>query len=187
MARLLVIGAGSYGRAVAEVALASDEHQLVGFVDDRWPDLPPIWGLPVFGRLADLPRLAGLADAAVAAIGDNAARKAACAQAQSAGFGLANLIHPLATVSPSAVLGHGLTVMAGAVIGTEAHIADGALVNAGAVVDHHAQVGAFAHLGVGACMGGGSVLAAGAWLSAGNTLGPGQRQSSDKPGAATTL
>lgn len=187
MARLLVIGAGGYGRAVAEVAQAGDEHQLIGFIDDRWPDLPPIWGLPMLGRLADLPRLGGLADVVVAAIGDNAARKAACALAQSAGFALANVIHPRAIVSPSAVLGKGVTVMAGAVIGTEARIADGALVNAGAVVDHHAQVGAFAHLGVGACMGGGSVLDAGARLSAGNTLAPGQRQTSDKTGAAATL
>ena len=56
--------------------------------------------------------------------------------------------------------------MAGAVIGTEAHIACGALVNADEVVSHHARVGAFAHLGVGGCMAGGSVLAPAAYLHA---------------------
>ena len=167
MTRLLVIGGGGYGRAVAEVAIAGDEHQLVGFVDDRWPDLAPVWGLPVLGRLVDLPRLAPLADAVAPAIGNNATRQAACALAQSAGFGLANVIHPRAIISPSAGLGLGLTVMAGAVIGTEAHSADGALVNTGAVVDHHARVGAFAHVGVGARMASGSVLAPAAYLRAG--------------------
>ena len=42
--------------------------------------------------------------------------------------------------------------MAGAVIGTKAHIACGVLVNAGAAISHHARDGAFAHLDVGACI-----------------------------------
>ena len=175
MARLIVIGAGGFGRAVAEAALAGDEHQLVGFVDDRWPNLAPVWGLPVLGRLADLPRLSTRADTVVVAVGDNAARQAACALAQSAGFGLVNVIHPRASVSPSALLGCGVTVLAGAVIGTLARVDDGAIVNAGAVVDHDGHVGAYAHLGVGACMGGGSVLAPGARLRLGKTLAPGLR------------
>ena len=175
MTRLLVIGAGGYGRAVAEAAMAMGGHTVVGFADDRWPDLMPIWGLPVVGRLADLPGLRLMADAVVPAIGNGQARRGACAAALAAGFDLASVIHPRAFVSPSAVLGLGVTVMAGAVIGTLARIDDGAIVNAGAVVDHDGHVGAYAHMGVGACVGGGSALAPGAYLRIGGTLAPGLR------------
>ncbi len=176
MARLLVIGAGGYGRAVAELALLAGEHTLAGFVDDRWPDLAPVSGVPVVGRLADLAALRPLADAVIPAIGDNSARRRACESAVAAGFNPVSLVHPRATVSSSAAIGAGVTVMAGAVIGTEARIDDGVVVNAGAVVDHHAHVGAYGHLGAGACMGGGSVLEPGAKLAAGEALQPGQRQ-----------
>jgi sugar O-acyltransferase (sialic acid O-acetyltransferase NeuD family) len=175
MTRLLVIGAGGYGRAVAEAAMAMGGHTVVGFVDDRWPDLIPIWNVPVVGRLADLPGLLGIADAVVPAIGNGPARRSACAAALAAGFDLASIVHPRALVSPSAVLGLGVTVMAGAVIGTLARIDDGAIVNTGAVVDHDGHIGAYAHLGVGACMGGGSALAPGAVLRIGATLAPGLR------------
>ena len=175
MNRSLVIGAGGYGQSVAEATVAVGEHTVEGFVDDRWPDLTPISGLPVAGRLSDLPTLRSLADAVVPAIGDAQARRAAFELAAACGFELVQVIHPRAIVSPSAVFGRGVTVMAGAVIGTEARIDDGAIVNAGAVVEHHAHVGAYGHLGAGACMGGGSVLEPGAKLTAGQALQPGQR------------
>ena len=167
MQRLLVLGAGGYARAVAEAAMAMGDHTVVGFVDDRWPDLPAIWGLPVVGRLSDLPGLRALAESVVPAIGDAQARRSACERALAAGFELANIVHPRAFVSPSAILGRGLTLMAGAIIGTEAHVDDGAIINAGAVLDHHAHVGAYARMGVGACLSGGSVLLPGTSLSAG--------------------
>lgn len=176
MARLLVVGAGGYGRAVAEAAMAGSGHTLAGFVDDRWPDLPSIWGMPVVGRLADLAALRSRADAVALAIGDGRARQSAFELALAVGFELASIVHPRAVVSPSAVLGRGLTIMAGAIVGTEARVDDGALINAGAVVDHHAHIGAFAHLGVGSCMGGGAVLEPGARLPAGGSLAAGQRR-----------
>jgi sugar O-acyltransferase (sialic acid O-acetyltransferase NeuD family) len=174
VARLLVIGAGGYGRAVAEAVQTRGTDSVVGFVDDRWPDLPPVWGIPVVGRLADLPGLRHLADAVVLAIGDNQARAAAFACAESCGFPLSTVVHPWARVSPSAVLGRGVGVMAGAIVGTEVLLGDGAIVNAGVVLDHHAQIGRFGHLSVGACVGGGASLADGAWLHAGNSLRAGQ-------------
>lgn len=181
MSRLLVLGAGGFARAVAEAAQTAG-HEVVGFVDDRWPDAEPIWGLPVLGRLADLTALHAQADAVVPAIGQGRARQAACELALRAGFTLANVVHPQACVSPRALLGDGLVVLAGAIIGTEARVGRGAIVNAGAVVDHHAQIGAYAHLSVGACMGGGAVLGSLACLPAGQALATGQRL--DDPGTA---
>ena len=175
MHKLLVVGAGGYARAVAEAVEAAGEYALAGFVDDRWPELPAIWGIPIVGRLADLPSTRALADRAVVAIGDNLARGSAIERLLGAGYELVSVIHPHAKVSPRAVIGKGVTVMAGAIAGTEARLDDGVIVNAGAVVDHHCHIGRFAHVGIGACIGGGAILGPGAWLKEGCVLSPGQK------------
>lgn len=171
MIDLLIIGSGGYGQSVAEAAVLSGRFRIVGFVDDRWPELRLGRDYPVLGKLADLPSLRSKADTAVVAIGNNAIRRGAAQQVLNAGFALGTVIHPSAIISPSAVIDAGATVMAGAIIGTESHIGTGAIVNAGAVVDHHARVGAFGQLAVGTCLGGAAVLGAGAWLQEGRTLG----------------
>ncbi|MBT5109577.1 MAG: hypothetical protein HOM25_12915 [Rhodospirillaceae bacterium] len=60
------------------------------------------------------------------------------------------IIHPTATVSPSAVLEAGVTVLANAVIQPFTHIESGVIVNTGAIVEHHSSVAAGAHIAPGA-------------------------------------
>lgn len=173
MQRVLVVGAGGHGQAVAEALALQGSTQLVGFVDDAAPLSSTVFGLPVLGNVGSLPLLAGVADAVCVAIGHNATRQRLAQQVLQAGFALATVVHPRAFVSPSAVVGAGSAIMAGALVGTCAHLGQGAIVNCGAVVDHHAVVEDFGHLGVGACMAGGSRVGQGAWLQAGCALGYG--------------
>jgi sugar O-acyltransferase (sialic acid O-acetyltransferase NeuD family) len=175
MNRILIVGAGGYGRSVADALLCTGTQTLAGFVDDRWPQLQQVWTVQVLGTLTDLPRLRGEADAVVIAIGNNAGRRHAFLQALAAGFAPATVVHPSATVSPRAFIGAGVTVMANAVIGCDAHIGEGVIVNAGAIVDHDAKLSAFSHVGVGACLAGAAELGDEAWLQEGCTLGPGQK------------
>jgi len=172
---LLVIGAGGYGRSVAEAAAACGAFAVVGFADDRWPDLAPVGGLPVLGRIADLSALLQQATAAVVAIGDNARRRLVFELAATAGFELVSIVHPRAIVSPSALIGRGVTVMAGSVIGCEAQLHDGVIVSAGAVLDHHCELADFSQASAGACMGGGSSLGIEAWIQEGCALRPGTK------------
>jgi sugar O-acyltransferase (sialic acid O-acetyltransferase NeuD family) len=171
---LLIVGGGGYGCAVAEAASLSGAFTVVGFVDDRWPGLQSAWGRPVVGRSDQLASLRPMADAAVVAVGNNARRQALCETILAAGFELASVIHPKAFISPSAKLGRGVTVMAGAVVGSEAELGDGVIANAGCVIDHHGAVGAHAHLGIGACMGGGASMGMRSWMQEGCCLGPGE-------------
>jgi sugar O-acyltransferase (sialic acid O-acetyltransferase NeuD family) len=173
--KLIVIGAGGYGRAVAEAAVASGAYALVGFADDRWPDLDPIGSVPILGRIGDLPALREQAPAAVVAIGNNAKRRELSGLALAVGFELASILHPRAIVSPSAEVGRGVTVMAGAVVGCEARLGDGVVVSTGAVIDHHCHLADFAQVSAGACMGGGSSLGAEAWIQEGCALRPGEK------------
>ena len=71
MKRLLIVGAGGYGRSVAEAVLAGGVFRVMGFLGDAAPDLPQVWMWPVFGNTADLANCRQHADAAIVAIGNN--------------------------------------------------------------------------------------------------------------------
>lgn len=169
---LLVVGAGGFGRAVADAA--AGRWRVAGFVDDRGPSLGHVLGLPVLGTTAQLAALRERAAAVVIAIGDNRRRQALAQAARVAGFRLATVLHPNASISRHATLGDGCMVMAGAVVGTEARLGSAVIVNAGAVVDHHAVVGDCAHLGIGAGAAGGASIGEGAWLREGVFVRAGQ-------------
>lgn len=171
--RLLIVGAGGHGRALAEAVLAAEQFNIAGFVDDAAPKLTHVWDKPVLGTTENFTTYRAHANAAIVAIGNNALREALSEKLISAGFELVTIIHPRAIVSPSAIIGAGCAIMAGAIVGTEAKLGRGAIVNCGAVVDHHASVEDFGHLGVNACMAGGAKLGRSAWIQAGVALGYG--------------
>jgi sugar O-acyltransferase (sialic acid O-acetyltransferase NeuD family) len=169
--RLLVVGAGGHGRSVAEAAQLSGLFSVVGFLDDSMPAGEIALGIPVLGSVDSLARHQNVYDQAIVAIGNNSVRGELVQQLIQAGISLATVAHPRAFVSPSAVVGHGTAIMAGAIVGTEARLGIGAIVNCGAVVDHHATVEDFGHLGVNASMAGGTLLGRCAWMQAGSALG----------------
>ncbi|WEN43783.1 UDP-N-acetylbacillosamine N-acetyltransferase [Thauera sp. GDN1] len=177
--RVIVIGAGGHGRSVAEAILLVGRDELIGFVDDGADANAKVWSYLMLGRTDSLHTLRTLADTVVVAIGNNAVREKLHARVRHGGFELLNVIHPAAFVSPTATLGAGCAVMAGAVVGTEAQLGEGVIVNCGATVDHHCRVDAFGHLGVNACMAGGSVLGHRAWMQAGSALGYGVQVEDD--------
>lgn len=173
--RLIILGAGGHGRSVADMVLAREEFDLIGFLDDASPELQSVWNIPVLGAIGSAPEWRSAAEYAFVAIGNNAARESFCIMLRAAGFSLPTLIHPQAIVSSRAVIGEATAIMAGSIVGTEAELGEGVIVNAGAVVDHHAQVEDYAHLGVGAMMAGGTCLGRSAWMQAGAALGYGVR------------
>lgn len=158
--RILVIGAGGFGRAVAESLTAMAGFESLAFIDDRFVPGLQVDGWPVMGTLADLPRFRSAGETAVVAIGNNGVRADTVGRTQALGFALPAVVHPRAWVSPSAALGDGTIVMPGAIVSAHARLGTGVIVNAGAVVDHDAVLEDFAHLGIGACVEGGARLAA---------------------------
>lgn len=164
---LIVYGAGGHGQVVAEFAHAAG-WRVLGFIDDRPPGTT-VNGLPVLERAILTQRRATLA----IAIGDNRTRQRLTLECRDLGHSFLTLIHPTASISPSARLGTGVFVGPFAVINPFAQIGDGVIVNTAAVVEHHVRLGDFAHVAPRSVVAGGASVGALTLIGTGASIIPG--------------
>ena len=82
------------------------------------------------------------------------------------------LIHPKAYVSPTAYIGKGTIVMAGAVIQANVRIGEHCIINTGASVDHDCVLGDFVHVAPGTHLCGGVEVGDGCLLAVGLGFAP---------------
>lgn len=167
---LLVIGAGGHGRVVSSALLLAG-RRVIGFLDaDR-----ALWGtskmdLPVIGGDVCLRDFSPESVRLVNGIGSTAysqIRKKIFEDRKGKGFSFESVIHPSASVSPSATLGEGAHVMAGAVIQVGAKIGCNVIINTGAIVDHDCVIGAHTHVAPGATLSGGVTIGRNCHIGAG--------------------
>ena len=144
MKSLLILGAGGFGRMVAETAQALGYEKVV-FLDDAVKDEA------VIGMCCDYEIRHKEYPVAVAAFGNNKMRLYWTDKLLEEGYEVPAIVHPSAVVSPSAVLEPGCFVMQRAVVNTNTRIGRAVLVNSGAIVDHNSVVCAGAHVGLGKC------------------------------------
>lgn len=142
--KLIIIGAGGYGRVVADIAEQSGIYGRVDFLDDN-SDADD-----VIGRCDEFLRFAGSETEFYPAFGNNELRLEWVRRLQSAGCIVAVIVHSSAYVSPRAVLAAGTAVLPKAVINTSVMVGEGVIINCGAVVDHDCVIGAGAHICLGA-------------------------------------
>jgi len=167
--RLVIIGTGGHSRVVAELASLAG-FGIAGFLEPTGEGPTHQEGLPVFRSMP-------LNEAlwVVSAIGDNVTRKRVVDQlsfeiGESSSDWAPALVHPSATVSPSASLAHGATVHAGSLVGPNAQLGQHCIVNSLAVIEHDCLVGNFSSLAPAAVMGGASQISEGAFLGMNATL-----------------
>jgi len=166
--RLLIIGAGGFGREVLGWALdmpaAQRGWEVSGFLDDNPAALAsrpaPI---AVIGAPLDYPVSAN--DRLVCAIGDPRTKLSLCRALKARGGQFITLIHPTAVVGPACEIGEGCILCPGAVITTNVTLGRFVAVNVCATVGHdavvgegctlsgHADVTGFARLGEGVFLG----------------------------------
>lgn len=142
---IIVIGAGGHAKVCIELLRAQGD--VVAFCIGSSDSSDTCVGVPVLKSddyLATL-RNEGYGKVFVA-IGSNALRNRLAQSATDFGFELVNALSPSAVISPSARIGKGVAVMAGAVINAEASIDDLCIINTGATVDHDCQIGRAAHI-----------------------------------------
>lgn len=147
MSRIIIVGSGGQGAIVADIL-----GDAIGFVDDS-PSRAGliVMGLPVLGTLASLRDIEH--DAIIVAIGDTRIRRTITERLIAAGERLATAIHPFSSIAPSATIGEGSMISAGAVVSPRAVIGRGALLNTKTSVDHDSVIGDYAHISAGATVG----------------------------------
>ena len=135
---LVIIGAGGYGRVVADIA--EQIGRKVIFLDDNSPlAADKTENFILYSEHEMIP-----------AFGNNALRLEWCNKIKDAGIRLASVDHPTAYISPKATLEEGVTVLPNAVVNTEAVLGCGCIVNVGAIVDHGTILEAGVHVAPGA-------------------------------------
>lgn len=170
MNRLLIVGAGGHGKVVAEAALASSHWTEIGFLDGRYPDVAPVLNWPVVGKDTDADRFLPMYANALVAIGDNRMRLALLAALERSGFQLPVIAHPKSWASPSAKIGLGTVLIAGAIVNAGATLGRGCILNTAATVDHDCCIGDGVHVSPGAHVGGEVVVGDRTWIGIGAAI-----------------
>jgi UDP-N-acetylbacillosamine N-acetyltransferase len=169
---LLIWGAGGHAKVVADIARSSGFYSVAGFIDDVNADRigQPFCGSTIYGiELLSSMRKRDIRQSVVA-IGNCDARLTKGNVLKQAGFELATLIHPRATVAEDVSIGKGTIVAAGAVLNSGVAIGDSVIVNTGAIVDHDCTVGDGAHICPGVTLAGRVTIGNSAWIGIGSTV-----------------
>jgi len=175
--RLFVLGAGGYGKVVADTAVSAGWRS-VRLLDDAIAAGSSVGPWTIDGPFEHALRL-DATDAAVVAIGDNALRLAWIDRIERAGVGVATIIAPSAVVSAHARVGVGTVVVAGAIVAVDAAIGRACIINTGCSIDHDCVIGDGVHISPGARLGGGVHIGARAWVGIGASIRHGIRIGAD--------
>jgi len=151
---LLILGAGSQGSVVKEIAEAIGVFNEIAFLDDD-PD-----NNMAIGSLSDYIRLSKKYPAAIPSFGDPVLRTSWYEKLRTdGGYVVPKLVHPSATISNSNVkLGDGIVVEAKVIIGSSVTVGDNVILSAGCVLDKECAIGANTHIGCSCTITKGSVV-----------------------------
>lgn len=136
---LLILGAGSHGHSVKEIAESLRVFQKISFLDDD------VTGEDIIGKCEDVMKFKGEYPCAFVAIGDNTLRKKYAQHLKKCNFLIPNVISPAATISSDAKIGEGVVIMpqstvSSAEIGDHCILASNSLVNYGAKMSSYSRI-----------------------------------------------
>jgi sugar O-acyltransferase (sialic acid O-acetyltransferase NeuD family) len=160
---MFIYGASGHGKVVCEIAQALRLPVEV-FVDDN-PNLQEVCNLPVVAKIPNQ------LTAGILGIGNNQTRKKLANQNPTIEFQI--LLHPKANISPSAYLGSGTVVMAGATINASVQIGTHVIINTNASVDHDCVLEDFVHISPNVALSGGVRVGEGTHIGIGACVIPG--------------
>ena len=141
--RLMILGAGGYGRTVADVAAQTRRFEEISFLDDH-SDAPDVMGV-----CCDFSQMIDDETAFYSAFGNNEVRVGWLHRLMESGCNVPAIIHPTAYVSPTARVMPGTVILPHAIVNTGCEIKAGCIVNCGAIIDH----GCVLEEGVHVCLG----------------------------------
>jgi sugar O-acyltransferase (sialic acid O-acetyltransferase NeuD family) len=161
---VLLIGAGGHARVIAEIVQLMG-FELLGFLDDD-ADLK---GQKLAGSLV-LDTIQAYEnysfDKMIIGIGSNFVRQKLITGSLSVvpDEQWFTAIHPKSIISPSAKIGHGTAIMAGAIVNCDVTIKNHVIINTGATIDHECVIEDYAHIAPGTNLAGGVLIGIGSLM-----------------------
>ena len=143
MKKLLILGAGGYGRTIADVASQLGCYSSIAFLDDGQS------GPDVLGKCHEYALFADETTQVYPAFGNNTVRLQWIRRLEESGVSVPVLVHPKAYVSPKASLEAGTVVLPMAVVNTGSRLEKGCIVNIGVLIDHDCVIEEGCHLAPG--------------------------------------
>ena len=119
---------------IRELAQSLGVFRKIGFLDDDLKN--PL----AMGRCDDCLRYLEEYPIAIPSVGDQKLRMQWLAMLARSGFVLPILVHPTATVSPSAAVGYGTVIEARATVSPGVRIGNGCIIASGATIDRNVKI-----------------------------------------------
>lgn len=161
---LIILGAGGYGKTIADVASQLSIYERIMFLDDNSTENN------VIGKLCDYKKYISSDIEFYPALGNNELRYKWFIELADNNANIATIIHPTSYISPSAVIGKGCAILPHAIINTNSVLCYACIVNIGAIVDHDNVLGVGVHVAPGAIIKGENVLPAFEKIESGSVI-----------------
>ena len=164
MKRLIILGAGGYGRTVKDVA------EQLGYSTIVLDDADPVHPLSSFQSYINS------TTSFIPAFGNNTFRLEWINRIEESGGQLATLIHPMAYVSSTATIKPGTVILPHSIINTDVVVRKGCIINLGAIVDHGCILEEGVHICLGAIVKGENLIEKCSKIEAGEVVERGSRK-----------
>ena len=153
--KVIGLGAGGHARVVIEILQTSRLYKLLGLFDtDQRLHGTHVLGIPVLGDDSLLPVVKGEGVShffvGLGGSKDTRPRRHLFKLALEHNLKPVDAIHSKTIISPSAVIGAGVTMMPGVIISACARVGMNVIINTGAIVEHDCVVGDHVHIATGA-------------------------------------
>lgn len=179
--KVVIIGAGGHAKICIDILRQTGLYEIAGATANSDAGTS-VMGVPILGTDDEVLTKVFNEGVLHAVIGIGALKNPALRQSvfkklQHIGFNIPTIIHPKAIVEPSAIIGQGCQIMAGAIIGSDAIISNNCVINAGTITSHDCFLEENVHLTPGSILAGNvyvgenAVIGMGAAVYLGVTIG----------------
>lgn len=142
--KLIILGAGGFGRVVEDIASNLKKYNEIKFLDDNNNSKD------VIGKLEDYKKYANAKVEFFVAFGNNKARINWINQLKEFDCKIATIISDDAYVSKKATVGIGTIILPKCAVNTNTTIGEGCILNIGSLVDHEVKIENGVHICLGA-------------------------------------
>lgn len=146
--RLVVLGAGGFGRTIKDIAEQMCKYSDIVMLDDDGEVEP----------LCDFKKYIDDRTFFYPALGNNQLRYSWMQKLKEANAEVVSIIHESAYISPTAKIGKGVAILPKAIINTNVILSDANIINIGAIIDHDNFLGKGVHIAPGAIVKGDNVI-----------------------------